>query len=148
MIIRDATKKDLEFIAELEAICWGVDGASLDDFLQFFSKKNKYEYLQIIESEEGPLGFIGYSYYEQNRSLEIWNLAIFPQHRGNYHSESLLNRAISIGKSLRAKKITLKVSENNIAAIKLYTKLGFEKVLKTDKYYPDGSSCLVLSFSI
>ena len=55
--------------------------------------------------------------------------------------ESLLKEAGNRG----AGTLFLEVSESNHAAQKLYDKLGFERVGFRERYYPDGSSALVLS---
>jgi ribosomal-protein-alanine N-acetyltransferase len=148
MQIRDATTEDLRFISEIESSCWGGNGASPDDFQEFFSGKSQAEFLQVIEMNGSILCFIGYFYDAQGSSINIWNLAVSPQFRRSGHGTRLINHVLLVGKSLKAKSLTLKVSENNVGAIKLYQNLGFEKISKMEKYYPDGSAGFKLFLSI
>ena len=148
MKIRDATVEDLKFISEIESACWGGNGASLDEFQEFISGKSKSEFLQVLESNGNVQGFIGYSYDIHENSIYIWNLAVSSQFQRSGYGTQLIKQVLSVGKLLKAKSLTLEVSESNLGAIELYQKLGFENNSKIKNYYPDGSAGFKFSLSI
>jgi len=47
----------------------------------------------------------------------------------------LLKKLINLAKKDKVLRIILEVSENNIAAVRMYEKLGFEKISKRKNYY-------------
>ncbi len=96
MLIRDATAEDLKFISEIESACWNGNGASLDDFQEFFSDKSQSEFLQVLESNGNVQCFIGYSFNAQESSIYIWNLAVSPNFRRSGYGTLLVKRKRSI----------------------------------------------------
>ena len=115
MKIRNAVESDVQFISDLEVLCWGADGASFDEFYQFVLNNSKSQSLQIIESSEGLIGYIGYSLFKNNKSIDIWNLAISPKFRKKGYAQFLVGHVISQSKFLKINSISLKVSETNIS---------------------------------
>lgn len=63
----------------------------------------------------------------------IFVLAVFPQYQNNGLGTKLLMFAEEKAKSLKFKKLSLLVSQENVGAIKLYESFGFKKVLKLNK---------------
>lgn len=144
MFIRNAEESDLKPVADIEAICSGKDGATLEEFQEYFSNKSNFEYLQISELSKIIVGFVGYTYKSLSAEIYIWNLAVSPEYRKKGFARALVTQVLNEAKSVQAKKIFLKVSSNNEAAINLYESLGFKKVSEEVNYYPDGSTCLIL----
>ena len=76
---------------------------------------------------------------------ELLFIVVGTSHRcsglGTMLLESLLEE---IGKR-GIRTLFLEVSDANLAAQNLYEKLGFERVGLRERYYPDGTSALVLS---
>jgi ribosomal protein S18 acetylase RimI-like enzyme len=56
---------------------------------------------------------------------EIWGVYVRPEHRGQGHAAGLLRALIEAAAERGAERVTLIVSEGNVAAMRLYTRLGF-----------------------
>ncbi len=98
------------------------------------SLKNSLTKYVVIED----IGFIGYSvYYERS---EIDYLYVIEEYRNKGYASKLLEHVINKG----LHNITLEVSEDNISAINLYKKFGFEIVSKREKYYNGKDAYLML----
>ena len=68
----------------------------------------------------------------------------------NIESDEIISddEEINTDHLIEVKSISLKVAENNVAAIRLYEKLGFKKILKMPNYYSDGIAGFKFSATI
>ena len=84
---------------------------------------------------------VGIIVYEDifNR-FEIDYIVVDSQYRGKGIAKKLLESIINLNK----KNITLEVREDNIPAINLYEKMGFEIVSKREKYYGNIDGLLMI----
>jgi ribosomal-protein-alanine N-acetyltransferase len=69
------------------------------------------------------LGFC--SFWRVLDELHINNLAIAPEERGRGAGTALLQRVLQEGERLGARRATLEVRASNLAALRLYGRLGF-----------------------
>jgi len=67
-------------------------------------------------------------------------LATQKEHRGKGIAITLVSNAIDLMIEMDADEIALETEETNIAAMKLYQKLGFLKSKKLHRYYLNGNS--------
>jgi len=72
--------------------------------------------------------------------LEVDYIVVDSQYRGKGIAKKLLESIINLNK----KNITLEVREDNIPAINLYKKMGFEIVSKREKYYGNIDGLLMI----
>lgn len=100
-------------------------------------------YLKIITYVEKDkiIGFLLYSLIYDR--IEIEQLEVTTKERRKGIGDRLLNYLIEKYQNTNIKNITLEVKEDNIAAINLYKKYGFEKVSTREKYY-DGINGLLM----
>ena len=76
---------------------------------------------------------------------ELLFIVVGAPHRSSGLGTMLLESLLEeIGKR-GIQTLFLEVSEANLAAQRLYEKLGFERIGLRERYYPDGTSALVLS---
>jgi ribosomal-protein-alanine acetyltransferase len=68
----------------------------------------------------------------------ILTIDIAPSHRRKGIAQKLLHEIEAIFKERGVKECRLEVREDNVAASKLYQKLGYKKVGKLEKYYGDS----------
>ncbi len=81
---------------------------------------------------------VGYAnFYLIRDEVQVLNIAIEPGSRGKGYATSLLVHAIALLKDRKAEDFYLEVREGNAHALRLYHKLGFRKVGKRRKYYPE-----------
>lgn len=151
MIIREAEKKDAQSMIDFYNFVGGET-----DFLSFGKnefKMNLHEYENFITSttlednsilmlatiDEKIVSIASITSENKNRTKHVGTLGIVIQEQycglglGNIIMNHLINWASSNGIT---KKVALVTREDNIRAIKLYKKLGFEEegLLKKDTY--------------
>ena len=79
---------------------------------------------------------------------ELLMLAVKKEYQNHGIGSYILNRYLEHLKSKNIKSIYLEVSENNIKAINLYKKFGFEVYGKRENYYSDNSSAILMKKSL
>lgn len=80
--------------------------------------------------------------YQVLDELHITNIAVLERVKRQGIAETLLSYAI---RQNQYKMLFLEVNENNLAAINLYRKFGFQYDAKRANYYEDGSDALLMS---
>ena len=70
--------------------------------------------------------------------MEILTFGIIPEFRRQGLGIQLLNQMFEYAKENKINKIFLDVAEDNIPAIKLYEKMGFELTYRRKGYYQKG----------
>jgi len=81
---------------------------------------------------------VGYAnFYLIRDEVQVLNIAIEPASRGKGYATSLLEHAIALLRQRKAEDFYLEVREGNAHALRLYHKLGFRKIGKRRKYYPE-----------
>lgn len=84
---------------------------------------------------------VGYIFAEKTDEINISRVAV----KSGYQNHGIASQMINYLEELAKKEninMSLEVSENNITAYKLYTKLGYTTRRIRKNYYKDGSSCL------
>ena len=90
------------------------------------------KYIEYIE-EDKILGYLKYSLIYDR--MEIDNILVEPEYRGQKIGNKLMSRLISIAIEEHVVNITLEVRVSNTKAFNLYQKYGFEKVGLRKNYY-------------
>ena len=78
--------------------------------------------------------FIIYNIVSEDEA-EIFDVGTAPEFRNEGFAKDLIEKTITTLKNEHIKTIFLEVAENNIAALKLYEKCGFEKYNIRKDYY-------------
>lgn len=73
----------------------------------------------------------------ENEVAIIHALGILPAHEGKGRGSQMLKAVVTQAKMQKQKAIRLDVLTDNIPAIRLYEKLGFQHVATVPMYYPD-----------
>lgn len=76
---------------------------------------------------------------------EIMNIVTKKEMRKKGVGTLLLEKIIQIARDQKLEKIFLEVNENNIQAIKLYEKFGFEKISIRKNYYHGKDDAIIMS---
>ena len=135
MIIRKCVKEDLPIIAAIENACFDVAPWSLQNYVEDF-ENNVCSYILVAEQDEKIVGYIDFwIMFEQG---SIAKVAVLPQLRKHGIGNILVNDAISRMELEGVTSVSLEVRVSNVAAISLYEKFGFKKVLIKKGYYSDG----------
>ena len=75
--------------------------------------------------------------------LNLTSIAVQPSHRNKGLGTITLTKLLHQAKRLGAKSATLEEKENNLVAISLYQKCGFQTTGHRKNYYKDGSAALI-----
>ncbi|TGK85605.1 GNAT family N-acetyltransferase [Leptospira bourretii] len=73
--------------------------------------------------------------------IEIFRIATLPNYRKLGLAKELL---IALFQEFPKKEFFLEVKESNLAAIDLYQSVGFIELERRKKYYPDGSTAVLM----
>lgn len=135
MIIRPCEEKDLKVIASIEHATFPIAPWSLENFVAEF-KDNDYAYIFVAEINGNVVGYIDFwILFEQGT---ISKIAVLEPLRKYGIGDVLLKDALKRMTDDGVTSVTLEVRVSNIAAIRLYEKNGFEKILIKKSYYSDG----------
>lgn len=129
--VRYGCIKDIDSIEEIERLSFG-DESYPRNLLQYLLEEEK---TLIIECDGAIAGYL--SYVHLGFVAHIISIAIHPEYRRIGLGEILLREAVEDMKRLGVRRILLEVKVSNVAAIKLYSKIGF-KVSSTLKHYYNG----------
>lgn len=100
--------------------------------------KNK-DYFRCLEIDKKIVAYLLGTF--NNYEGEIIEIAVLPNYRKNGYAQLLINSFIEF---LNGKEfLYLEVRENNINAIKLYKKIGFEQYNIRKHYYRDGENAIL-----
>lgn len=139
MIIRKYTKEDIDKIVSLEEESLGHSLGY--DFLESYLS-NMMAYIYVIDDNNDIIGYVSTVF--DGEIIEILNFCISPKRRRCHLGENLLNHVFSELKEYGAKSSFLEVRDDNVAAISLYSKLGYKKINVRKQYYSDGCDAQVL----
>ena len=142
--IRRAEEKDVQAIAELEAVCFkGEDPWSEGAFFnEVVENADKTLYLAAI-SDDRIVGYMGV--WRILDEGHITNVAVDPAYRRKHIAEALISEMIRLTSEGETSSWTLEARVDNEPAIKLYEKMGFTGVGVRPGYYEyDGTDALIM----
>ena len=118
-----------------------------DDFWNYNIFKSELEnenskYV-VAKNNDEIVGFAGI--WISIDEAHVTNIVTKKDLRKNGISSTLLEELINLSKNLNLVSITLEVNENNLDAIKLYEKFGFEKLGIRKKYYNNTDNALIMT---
>lgn len=118
-----------------------------DDFWNYNIFKSELEnenskYI-VAKNNDEIVGFAGI--WISIDEAHITNIVTKKDLRKNGIGSTLLEELINLSKTLNLVSITLEVNENNLDAIKLYEKFGFEKLGIRKKYYNNTDNALIMT---
>ena len=106
-----------------------------------FNNENS-EYYVLVNNDD-IIGFGGLWFNIDE--AHIMNIAVREDLRKNGYGTVILNYLVEIAKERKKTCITLEVRENNLAAIGLYEKIGFEVVGRRKKYYENKFDAIIMT---
>ena len=74
------------------------------------------------------------------------NIVVKKSKRNNKIGSLLLEHLISLAKKLNCKSLSLEVNEDNLPAINLYKKFGFEQIGFRKNYYEDKNGIVMVKY--
>ncbi|MBS7632763.1 ribosomal protein S18-alanine N-acetyltransferase [Candidatus Bathyarchaeota archaeon] len=135
MTIETALSQDLDKLCEIEEKCFQNEAFSKKQIAYLLADYNS---ISLVAKENSKLlGFIiGTTYFSRNAlNGHIVTLDVAPEHRRKGVASRLMQEIEKIFKEKNVKTCHLEVREDNVAALNLYTKLGYKKVGLLENYY-------------
>ena len=124
-------------------------GSSYDEWTHFSDEKwqerptNPATTLFIAKKDTAPIGLVGIyiNPKEEHKVAEIWGMYVNNSYRGMGIGKRLITSALEKTVSLpTVEKVKLMVNIDQIPAIELYKKLGFQIIETTDYLLGDGKN--------
>lgn len=136
ILLRKCDINDAAALREIERLCLPGHKENFDLVL----RSDNYLYVCTTDGES-IVGYAGASIsYEQS---DILYVAVLPKHRRQGIATKLLNELIYHLEKRGVTEVFLDVNENNLAAISLYLRLGFEKINTRKNYYGDSDAIIM-----
>ena len=130
-MLRAMTMADLDAVCQIEEQCFSVPW-SRESMEKELIGNDQAHYL-VAEIDEKVVGYAGF--WQVLDEGHIMNIAVAPSMRGQGLGEELMRAMLQQGTQLGIIYWTLEVRVSNIAAIKLYEKVGFTSAGIRPGYY-------------
>ena len=142
VVLRNATKNDVNEIYALEQRCFEQDAFSIRQFFYLVAKANS-EFVVVCQ-EKIIVAYLIILKRKNSKKLRIYSIAIAPEARGLGMGKMLMEYAEKISHKEGIKKISLEVNEKNNVAINLYKRQNYKLIARKENYYADGSAAFVM----
>lgn len=133
------TEEYLDKIVEIENECFSIPW-SKKSFEGELKNPNAYYFVAMIEDEVVGYGGMWYIINEAH----ITNIAVSPKHHRKNIGSEILKAILNESENLEIIGVTLEVNENNIPAIKMYEKFGFENEGLRKNYYENNENAIIM----
>ncbi|MDD3806739.1 MAG: ribosomal protein S18-alanine N-acetyltransferase [Candidatus Marinimicrobia bacterium] len=136
---------DLDRVLEIEQQCY-IDPWHRDNF-EYEISVNSVSKMMVLEIKDTLVGYMGL--WILPPEIHITNLAVAPDYRFHGLGSYMLEYVIHLAYDMRIKQITLEVRHNNMAALALYRKFGFEiKGIRKNYYAAEKAHALIMSRTV
>lgn len=116
------TDRDIEQVSKIENETFSMPW-SKDAFREFLKRKDTIYIVAEVNNE--IVGYCGLWNIVQEGNIN--NFAVNKQYRKKHIGFEMLTKLIEIGNEQRINAYTLEVRQSNVAAIRLYHKIGFRE---------------------
>ena len=137
-------RTDLEPILAIEQLSfqWPWGRISFEGELSY---RNACNYVVKSDAAHKESQIVAYAFIRRVADeLHILKIAVVPALRGNGIATWFMNHCLILGARQGANSVYLEVRPTNIAAVKLYKKLGFKEIGRRPNYYADSKEDALL----
>lgn len=134
-VIEDALVRHLDRLSEIETECFIDEAFTKEQILHLLKE---YNCVNLVARVDGIIaGFVIGMMYVDRKALHahILTIDVSPAYRRRGIGQLLLQEIERIFKEKGVNASHLEVREDNVAAINLYRKLGYEEIGKLRNYY-------------
>lgn len=140
MIIREMKLEDLDIILDIENSLYKVPWTK--EQYRYELEENEFSYLFVLEHDGVIVGYYGFWVMFEN--VDITKVSIRKEFQGMKLSHILMEDCIKRVSLLDTEKINLEVRIDNVRAINLYKKYGFEELIIRKNYYGNNEDALIM----
>jgi ribosomal protein S18 acetylase RimI-like enzyme len=141
--IRRAGIWDIEALDAVERAAFNFGRFSRTIIIGFLKHPDSVTY---VAEQDRVLGSIIIFFHE--KSAEIASIGVLPEARRRGIATALMKKAEEHALNRGVRNLSLHVSVENISAIKLYVKLGYQYESRVPDYYGRGKDAYVMSKSL
>jgi ribosomal protein S18 acetylase RimI-like enzyme len=139
---RPAVFQDIPELVRLEHLLFHTDQCSCRSFRYLIQKATVIVACSTIS--ESLIGYTTLLSRKNSKKLRIYSLGIAPEDQKSGFGTYFLRHIEGIAFANDKNCITLEVGDNNLAALNLYKKCGFQQYGFRYSYYEDGGHALLL----
>jgi ribosomal protein S18 acetylase RimI-like enzyme len=140
LAIRAAVESDLDAIYALECASFATDRLSRRGMRRFL--KARHRPLLVARSSGRLVGYILISLPARSKSARVYSLAVEVAHARRGVGRELLHAAERFARAHGRTRLRLEARYDNLSAIGLYEKLGYQNFGRYPGYYADGAEAL------
>ncbi len=137
--IRVLSQELCKSASKLEKSC--LSTAWSEEQLKEIIDKDNYKYVVALENED--VHGVGGAICSSPDSAEIFTVAVLKSQRGKGTGKRIVSALIEFCASKNAESIFLEVEEENVPAISLYSRMGFEKVGIRKGFYREKNAIIM-----
>ena len=138
VLLREATDEDVPAIAEIESLSFDQPWTR-EMILSEMREPLSHFFVAVLGG--AVIGYYGFIHILDE--LHILNVAVSPDFRGRGVGTLLMKDLTERAYSLSARAVTLEVRQSNVAAIRLYERVGFVLSGVRPRYYTDKENALI-----
>ena len=135
--VRRAEMSDLDDLVTLEDITFDSDRLSRAQYRRHLDSDTA----QVLVASANHRHFLGTAvlFFRKGCGVaRLYSLATQPDARGKGVGSSLLDACAEFAQRRRCRALRLEVRADNVAAIRLYERLGYQRIGEYEHYYQDG----------
>jgi len=141
--IEDASPKHLDKLYEIESRCFEKEAFTKQQIASLLASYNSVGLIAKLNGE--IVGFVIGMLHRENGKMvgHVLTVDVLPEHRRKGVGLRLLKEIEDIFRGKGAEVSVLEVREDNIAALRLYQKLGYKRTAQLKYYYGDSHGILL-----
>ena len=138
--VRTLKSDDLNEIVAIECDLYKTPW-SLNQF-KYELEENEFSNMFVLENDGVIIGY--YGFWVMFDEIDITKVSIRREFQGLHLSDILMKDCFNRANDIGCVKVNLEVRVDNIKAINLYKKYGFEEVCVRKDYYGKGEDALMM----
>lgn len=139
---RDVLNSDIQALLNIENDVFQAEAWSHDVFESEFALLSSSRVYKVLELDQEIIGYFGLAIVDG--IIDITTIAVQSDYQQHGFGTLMMNEIMEISKKYKARKVMLEVKPENVAAIGLYQKFGFEVIGLRRNYYGPSKDALTM----
>jgi glutathione synthase/RimK-type ligase-like ATP-grasp enzyme/ribosomal protein S18 acetylase RimI-like enzyme len=147
MHVRDAVEADLDFLVELESMCFPAHRRSARRSLRNSIVSSGQRVLVVETAQRDRLLGAATVFYHKH-SLRLYSIAVLPQERGTGTGYLLLQHVLQDAKARGCLRVTLEADAQDERLLQWYRRCGFRETELLEDYYAPAEAAQRMELSL